>query len=305
MQKTDKRSNIALGTMQFLWTTTEADSYKILDVYTERGGNTIDTADMYTNWVEGLRGGEAETIIGNWLKRKKNREKLFLSTKVRSRMWEGNDGEGLSKAHIIKAIEQSLRRLQTEYIDLYLSHWSDFYTPIEETLSAYETLIRQGKVRFIGCSNYAKKDLTQALEKGEGRTSYTYLQAYYNLIDRKHFETELAPIAKRYKLKTMIYGPLASGFLTGAYRKNTPLPKHDRAQYVKEKMTEENFSILEKVEKIADNHGATISQIALAWFLKKDLTPIIGADNTEQVEVNMRAAEIRLTTEDLNTLNEA
>lgn len=274
---------ISLGTMQFLWTTTEKEAFKILDTYYALGGNTIDTADMYTNWVDGLHGGEAETIIGKWMKQRNNRDKIFLITKVRAKMWEGKDGEGLSKAHITKAIEASLKRLQTEYVDVYLSHWSDPTTPIEETLLTYQSLIKQGKVRFIGCSNYSKDELEHALIVGKKLgISYSFLEAYYNLIDRRTYEEQFLPLVQKYDLQVLPYGPLAGGFLTGA----SPHPA--RADFIKEKMTEENFAVLDSLEKLAQKYNKTIPQVALAWLLNQPniVAPIVGADSVEQIKEN-------------------
>src|SRR5258708_7107668 len=208
-------SKMILGTMQFLWTvTTEKEAYAILDAYVDAGGTVIDTADMYTNWVPGLHGGEAETIIGKWMKRRKNRDKIILISKVRGRMWEGKEGEGLSRQHIMKAFEQSLKRLQTEYLDVYLSHWSDKETPIQETLLAYRELMDEGEVRSIGCSNYTKEELQEALKVGRTiGANYTHIEAYYNLIDQENFEQSILPLVKEYNLQVLAYGPLAGGFL--------------------------------------------------------------------------------------------
>lgn len=300
-------SPIALGTMQFCWTTTAKEAEQILDCYTEFGGNLIDTADMYTQWAQGCTGGEAERIIGNWIKKRKNRENIILSSKVRSRMWEGKDGEGLSYTHIVKACEDSLRRLQTDYLDLYFSHWPDEGTPEEETLAAYQTLIQSGKVRFIGCSNYSAQQLEHALALNQqGLPTYTVIQALYNLIDRKHFEAELLPVVTKYHLSVLAYSPLASGFLSGVYQTNKPLPDNARAEFVKEKMTPENMRLLGVVEELAQNYNATVSQIALAWLLQqKTITGLItGADTPPQLKENLGALSLTLAAGDLTQLQE-
>lgn len=290
--------------MQFLWTTTEQGAYSILDTYYELGGSIIDTADVYTNWVPGLHGGEAETIIGKWLKKRNNRDKIFLISKVRARVWEEADGEGLTRQHILKAIDKTLQRLQTDYLDVYISHWSDANTPIEETLLAYQELIKQGKVRTIGCSNYTKENLQEALIMGSDLgVTYTCLQAYYNLLDRKQFEKNLLPLIKKYNLTVCIYGSLASGFLTGAYKKDKQLPRNARAQFVKSKMTQENFKKLNSIAMLGRKYHATISQISLAWLIQKGYMPIIGADAPGHVLENMKARKIILTKDDMDFLD--
>lgn len=304
MISTKELSRVALGTMQFLWTTQEEEANDILDTYYNLGGNIVDTADMYANWVEGLSGGEAETIVGKWMKRKNNRDSIFLTTKVGAKMWEGNDGGGLSKKHIIKAIEKSLKRLQTDYLDLYLAHWSDANTPIEETLLAFQSLIKEGKVRSIGCSNYTNEELITALQIGERLDiKYSYIQAYYNLLDKRTYEEQYLPLAQQYNLKVMIYGPLAGGFLSGIYRKNKPLPKHARAEFIKEKMTTKNLALIDYLEDLSDKYNASVSQISLAWLISKGYIPIVGADTTLQVGENLDSTKIELRQNDIDILN--
>lgn len=282
-------SKVALGTMQFLWTTDERQAYKILDAYYDLGGNAIDTADMYVNWVPGRRGGEAETIVGKWMRRRNNRSKIFLTTKVGGRVWKGPDGAGLSKIHILKAIDRSLKRLQTSYVDLYLAHWPDPETPVQETLEAFKSLTRSGKIRYVGCSNYSPTELQEFLETAKQLgMSCSFLQAYYNLIDRRTFEDQLRPLVQAYDLRVMAYGPLAGGFLSGAYRQRTPLPAHARAEFVTPKMTKDNFALLGQLDVLENKYGKSVAQVALAWLLQQDCvtTVISGADTTEQVRNN-------------------
>jgi aryl-alcohol dehydrogenase-like predicted oxidoreductase len=301
-------SPIALGTMQFTWTVTEQDAYQLLDAYTEAEGNLIDTADMYTQWVPGNRGGEAETIIGKWIHQKKNRDKLVLSSKVRSKMWEDPDGEGLSRKHILKACEDSLKRLQVDYLDLYFSHWPDEATPQEETLGAYQTLIKQGKVRFIGASNYSPEQLREALTLSERNNlpRYQVIQALYNLADRDHFEHELLPVVKQHRLAVLAYSPLASGLLTGRYRKDKPLTDYARASFVKDKLTPKNLKLLAVLEEVAANHKATMSQVALAWLLHQPgVTGLItGADTTKELAENLHALILQLSPADIASLEQ-
>lgn len=254
---------LTLGTMQFFWTVPEKEAFYLLDAYTDAGGNFIDTADMYTQWAQGGKGGEAETIIGKWMHQRKNRENIILSSKVRSRMWEGKDGEGLSRNHILKACDDSLRRLQTEYLDLYFSHWPDEDTQEEETLRAYQSLQEQGKIRFLGCSNYNPQQLSHALSlKEKGLPTYTVIQALYNIVDRSYFEKELLPLVQKHNLGVLAYSPLASGFLTGLFRKDKPLPPHTRLAFIKSKLTEKNFTLLDILDELALRHQATLPQIA-------------------------------------------
>lgn len=293
--------------MQFLWTCTEKESYEVLDTFFDAGGNFIDTADMYTQWAKGLKGGESETIIGKWMKKRNNREKIVLATKVRCKMWDGPNGEGLSRSHILKACEQSLKRLQTDRIDLYQAHWPDPKTPIEETLSAFETLVRQGKVRYLGASNYSAKEMEDAFKAGEKiGVQFLSVQPRYNLIWRKDFEKELLPMVLRKGLAVIPYSPLEGGFLTGKYRKDKPLPKSERAGGIKEKLTDQNFAVIEALEKIGKKAGKTISQIALGWLLSHPwmTAPIIGANNKKQLEENLGAAGFTLDPEDKKILDE-
>ncbi len=233
-------SNLCLGTMQFGWTAGERAAFDVLDAYVAAGGNFIDTADIYSRWSPGNPGGVSEEIIGRWMKVRGHRGSLIVATKVRGEMWKGNDGEGLGRTHITRAVEDSLRRLQIDTIDLYQCHWPDDKTPIDETLTLFGELIASGKVRCIGASNYSAAQLGHALrvagEKGLPR--FATLQPHHNLVHRKEYEAELAALCTRENIGVIPYSPLAGGFLTGKYRKGQPLPKSKRASRAKEYMTE-------------------------------------------------------------------
>jgi aryl-alcohol dehydrogenase-like predicted oxidoreductase len=305
-----KVSELCLGTMQFGWTADEALSFKILDAAYERGVNFIDTADIYSNWVEGNPGGVAESIIGKWIKRSAiPREKLVIATKVRGRMGSGPNDEGLSRAHIMSAVDASLRRLDTDYIDLYQTHWFDERTPIEETLEALNDLVRQGKVRYIGCSNYPAWRLTEALwvSRYYHLARFDSLQPHYNLVRRAEFERELAAVCQAYGLGVIPYSPLAGGFLTGKYRRDQ-IPESARLRGAQRYFSDQNWKLLETMEKLGqEKGGASISQIALAWLLSNPLitSPIIGPRSLEQLEDNLGAVGLRLSAEEKKLLDDA
>lgn len=303
-----KVSSLCMGTMQFGWSLDETASHRVLSAALDTGINFFDTADVYSKWVEGNPGGVAETYIGNWMKQNKIlRDKIVLATKVRGEMGVGPNDEGLSRKHIMNAVEASLRRLQTDYIDLYQAHWTDETTPIEETLRAFDDLVKQGKVRYIGASNYAAWELMQALWTSDklNVARYDSLQPHYNLINRAEFERELRAVCETYGLGVIPYSPLAGGFLTGKYRKNAPLPESKRAEGRKRAMTEKNFELLFEMEAIALRHKVSIAQIALAWMLADPVitSPIIGATSIEQLNENLGALDIHLSDEEHSTLN--
>jgi aryl-alcohol dehydrogenase-like predicted oxidoreductase len=300
-------SDICLGTMQFLWTADEANSYAVLDAFTGAGGNFIDTADVYSRWAAGLKGGEAETIIGNWMKRTGKRADVVLATKVRGRMWDGPNGEGLSRAHILRAVEGSLQRLQTDTIDLYQSHSPDLNTPIEETLRAYDDLVHQGKVRYIGCSNYNGYQLMEAmlLARHAGRHEYVSIQPHYSLVERENFEKHTLPVARQFGLGIIPYSPLGRGFLTGKYRRGQPLPDSQRASSVQRLLTDKNFDLLDKLVELGKARNATPAQMALAWLLTKEnvSSVIIGANTTEQLADSLGASGLRLRDDEMQALD--
>jgi aryl-alcohol dehydrogenase-like predicted oxidoreductase len=302
-------SELALGTMQFGWTAGEAAAFDVMDAYVEAGGNLLDTADIYASWAEGNRGGESETIIGRWIKARNNRHQIVLATKVRGRTWEGPNGEGLSRAHIVRAAEESLRRLGTDYIDLYQTHWFDAETPVEETLRAMEDLVRAGKVRYVGCSNHPAWRLMEALWSADkhGLASYVSLQPHYNLVHRAEFERELAEVVETYGLGVISYSPLAGGFLTGKYRPGAPLPESARAESVRERyFNQRNFALLDRMEAIGRGHGQGIQQVALAWLMGHPLVtaPIVGANSVAQLEASLAAVGLNLSPEERADLNE-
>ena len=301
-------SEICLGTMQFKWTTDEATSYAVLDAFSAAGGNFIDTADVYSRWAPGLVGGEAETVIGEWMKRRGNRSQVVLATKVRGKMWDGPDGEGLSRAHILRAVEDSLRRLQTDYIDLYQTHSPDENTPIEETLRALDNLVRQGKARSIGCSNYSGAQLEDAIltARRAGLSEYLTIQPHWSLVERQNFEQNTLPVVKKYGLAIIPYSPLGRGFLTGKYRRGQPLPESKRLGSVEKLLTDKNFALLDKLEELGRARGKTPGQIALGWLLTKELVaaPIIGANTPEQLADSLGAVGLKLSADEMQILDE-
>jgi aryl-alcohol dehydrogenase-like predicted oxidoreductase len=300
-------SRLCLGTMQLGWTADEPTSFRILSMAFDAGINFMDTADIYSRWVPGHQGGEAETIIGRWWRQSGiPRDRLILATKVRGQMGEGPLDQGLSRSYVLKAAEASLRRLQTDYIDLYQTHWPDPNVPIEETLRAFEDLIRQGKVRYIGCSNYKAEALRDALETSRKHhlPRFESLQPHYNLVHRREFEGELAQVCQEYHLGVIPYSPLAGGFLSGKYRPGLHVSSA-RAEGVRKYFTEENWRLLEEMDKMAEEKEASLSQIALAWLLHQPLvtSPIIGPRTPEQLYDNLASLSVSLTPQELERLN--
>jgi aryl-alcohol dehydrogenase-like predicted oxidoreductase len=305
-----KVSELCLGTMQFGWTTDEANSTEVMDAFVAAGGTFIDTADVYTTWgPKGLSGaGESEEIIGRWMKERGNRNSIVLATKVRGRMWEGPDGEGLSRARVIRCCEDSLRRLQTDHIDLYQCHWLDLETPIEETLSALDDLTRAGKVRYIGASNFPAWRLMEAQWQSDmrGYARFVSYQPQYSLMDRAGFEIEAMPLCKHHGLGVMPYSPLAAGFLTGKYRKGAKVESTRAANVLENYANDRGFAVIDGLERIARSHGKTISQTALAWLLTNPVvtSPIVGANNTTQLKESLGAVGYRLAPDEMSRLNE-
>ena len=306
-----KVSPLCMGTMQFGWSVSEADSYTVLSASYEAGINFFDTADIYSRWVEGNPGGVSETILGNWIKKSGiPRENLVIATKVRGKMGDGPNGEGLSRVHIMQAVEASLKRMQTDYIDLYQTHWTDESTPIEETLRALDDLVRQGKVRYIGASNYAAWELMQALWTSDklGLARYDSLQPHYNLLGRAEFERELRAVCETYGIGVIPYSPLAGGFLTGKYHKDAELPADSaRTSGVqREYFNERGWNALAAVEKLAAEKSTNVSAIALAWMLADPVisSPIIGPRSLQQLNDNLAALVVTISPEEKAALDQ-
>jgi aryl-alcohol dehydrogenase-like predicted oxidoreductase len=305
-----KVSALCLGSMQFGWTADEAASFAVMDAFAAAGGTLIDSADVYSNWHPGNPGGVSEEIIGRWMKARGNRGAIVLATKARGRMWGGPNGEGLSRAHLIRACDDSLRRLQTDYIDLYQTHWFDAETPIEETLETLTDLVRAGKVRYIGCSNIPAWRLALALGASERLhlARYDSLQPHYNLAYRAEFERELADLCADQGLGVIPYSPLAGGFLTGKYRRGDPAPASARAGSVQKRyFNERGWAVLEALSAVAAEHGAPPAQIALAWLLARPgiTAPIVGANTPEQLSASLAAADLTLSAEQIARLDDA
>ncbi len=304
-----KVSELCLGTMQFGWTTDEAAGFEVMDAFVELGGNFIDTADVYSWWAENNPGGVAEQIIGRWMKERGNRQEVVLATKVRGKMWEGPNGEGLSRAHIMRAVEDSLRRLDTDFIDLYQTHWFDEDTPIDETLRVLEDLVRQGKVRYIGASNYPAWRLMESLWSAEvnGTPRYDSLQPHYNLARRDDFERELKEVCERYEIGVIPYSPLAGGFLTGKYDREV-VPESARAEGAKKKyFNEKGWRVLDAVREVAEEAGSTPAAVALGWLLTMPVisSPIVGANSVEQLKGSLAVVDLSLSEAQVEKLNEA
>jgi aryl-alcohol dehydrogenase-like predicted oxidoreductase len=297
---------LVFGGNVFGWTAGEEASFRLLDALVDAGFNAIDTADMYSTWVPGHRGGESETIIGNWLKRRGGRDKLLIFTKVGMQMGSGR--EGLSRHWIAEEVEHSLARLQTDYIDLYQSHRDDEDTPLEETLAAYASLIEQGKVRAIGASNYTAPRLKQALETSAklALPRYESLQPRYNLLERAIFETDLEPLCRAEGLGVINYPALASGFLTGKYRSKADLSKSPRGALVEKYLNARGLLILKTLDDVAASHAATLGQVAIAWLIARPgvTAPIASATGVDQLEDLVQAASLKLRPEEIELLNQ-
>jgi len=301
-----KVSAICLGSMQWGWTADEAASRAVMDAYVAAGGNFIDTADIYSSWAENNPGGVSEEIIGRWMKERGNRDQIVLATKGRGRMWEGPNGEGLSRVHLIKACDDSLRRLQTDYIDLYQTHWYDATTPIEETMEALDSLVRQGKVRYVGCSNYPAWRLMQALWASDrgNLVRYDSIQPHYSLVHRAEFERDLREVCVAYGIGVIPYSPLAGGFLTGKYTRKGG-DSGARAEGIKQRyFNEAGWRALDAVRAVADLTGSTPTAVALAWLLTQPAmtAPIIGANSVTQLHDSLAAADLTLSTEQVAAL---
>jgi aryl-alcohol dehydrogenase-like predicted oxidoreductase len=298
---------LALGGNVFGWTANEATSFRLLDAFVDAGLNLIDTADVYSVWVPGHQGGESETVIGNWLKRSGRRKDVIIATKGGNVM--SPEKKGLSKAYILRAAEDSLRRLQTDSIDLYQSHVDDPATPVEETLEAYAELVRAGKVKTIGASNFTAERLTASLEasKQHGYPSYVTLQPHYNLVERADYEMNLEPVCVENGIGVIPYFGLASGFLTGKYRSQADLSKSPRGSRVQKYLDERGLRVLSALDEVAKRHDSTPARVALAWLIARPsiTAPIASATNLDQLKDLIAATELVLDGESIEILNRA
>jgi aryl-alcohol dehydrogenase-like predicted oxidoreductase len=296
---------LVFGGNVFGWTVDEPRSFELLDAFVDAGFNAIDTADVYSRWVPGHQGGESETILGKWLAAKPSRrDKVLIFTKVGSDM--GGDRKGLGQRWIERAVEDSLRRLQVDVIDLYQSHRPDPGTPHEETLGAYQRLLDAGKIRAIGCSNF---DATQVADahraaRAHGLPTYRTLQPEYNLYDRASYDGPLRELAIELGLGVIPYYSLASGFLTGKYRTEQDLGKSPRGGGVKKYLTPRGLAILEALDEVSARHGCGPAEVALAWLMAREgvTAPIASATSVEQMKSFSTAASLALGTDDLAAL---
>ena len=298
---------LALGGNVFGWTADEATSFRLLDAFVDSGFNLIDTADSYSRWAKGHTGGESETVIGRWIAQRGRHDDVIVATKVGSDMGEGH--KLLRKDYILRAAEASLRRLQVDCIDLYQSHWDDENTPLEETLSAYDQLLRQGKVKAIGASNLTPARLGEALatSKSKGLPRYATLQPHYNLYERASFEGELQSLCLREGIGVITYFGLAAGFLTGKYRSEADFGKSARGPGMKKFLNPRGMKILDALDQVARRYAKTPAQIALAWLISRPAVtaPIASATNLDQLRDILRAPAIELDSEAIAALDGA
>jgi aryl-alcohol dehydrogenase-like predicted oxidoreductase len=298
---------LAFGGNVFGWTADEPTSFRLLGEFVEAGFDFIDTADVYSRFAPGNQGGESETIIGKWMKQSRNRQQVIIATKAGMDMGEGK--KGLAKSYILRAAEDSLKRLQTDYIDLYQSHIDDPETPLEETMEAFAQLIEQGKVRAIGASNYSAERLSETLEVSKQLKvpRYESLQPLYNLYDRAEYEEKLEPLCLKENIGVISYFSLASGFLTGKYRSEDDLSKSPRGRRAKTYMNERGFRILEALDRVAKRHASTPARVSLAWLIARPsvTAPIASATNLEQLNDLIEATKLELDASSIELLNEA
>jgi aryl-alcohol dehydrogenase-like predicted oxidoreductase len=287
---------LVFGGNVFGWTAGEKTSFQLLDAFTAAGFNGIDTADVYSRWVKGNKGGESEKLIGKWLKKSGKRDQVVIATKVGKEM--APDKKGLSEKNIMSAVEDSLKRLQTDYIDLYQSHDDDTDTPLEETLSAYSRLISQGKVRAVGASNYSSKRLTESLETSMNKNlcRYESLQPLYNLFDRNDFEKNLQQVCLDNEVGVITFYSLARGFLTGKYRSENDLYKSPRGEGIRKFLNHRGIRILTALDNISQIYQVTPAAVALAWLIAQPgiTGAIASATSTEQLSELVKACEIKL-----------
>lgn len=305
-----KVSPLCLGGNVFGWTANVETSETVLDAYMDAGGNFIDTADSYSRFVPGNKGGESETILGEWMQKRGNRNDVVIASKCGSPYLGGKLESGLSRRYIMQAVELSLKRLQTDYIDLYQAHFDDPVTPVEETLRAYDDLVRQGKVRYLGASNFSAWRLTKALWKSDvmNLERYESLQPRYNLIDRNSYEKELEPLCRDQEIGVIPYSSIASGFLSGKYSREGDVPGTPRSTGVQRNYYNERaWGILDVVREVANEAGATPSQIALAWLLARPgiTAPIASATSIDQLKELIGSTEVTLTDVQIERLTNA
>lgn len=297
---------INLGGNVFGWTLDEQESYEILDAFVEAGFNFIDTADTYPWWVNGV-GEQSESIIGRWMKSRGNRDKLVIATKVGSETKE--HGYDISKKHILKSAEESLQRLQTDYIDLYYTHFDDNVTPVEQTLSAHDELVKAGKVRHIAVSNLSPERLEQSFEVAEnhGLSKYVALQPHYNLLERMNYESQYLPLVEKYGLTVFPYYALASGFLTGKYRSDADSGKSVRGKGAQKYMNKKGRAVLDALDKVAAKHSTQQATVSLAWLLAQPHigAPVVSATSKAQLDTLLAAPALNLDAEDLSLLDTA
>ncbi len=306
-----KVSELCLGTMTFQWTADEPTSFAILTEFAAAGGNFIDTADVYSRWAPNNPGGTAETIIGKWLAAgNARRDQMVLATKGRGAMGDGPNDSSASRVHLMNALHASLKRMQTDYIDLYQLHWADLETPVEETLRTLNDMVTAGKVRYIGVSNYPAWFLMKSLWISDARNLVRFesLQPHYNLMHRSEFEQELLPLCVDQKLGVIPYSPLAGGFLTGKYRKGQPVPAGSRGEnnerirkYAESDLGQKTLGAL---EEIGHAHEKSIGQTALAWLLSIPVitAPIVGASSVKQLQDSLGAVGYRLSADEMKAL---
>lgn len=297
---------INFGGNVFGWTLNEVESFAMLDSFVDAGLNFVDTADTYSWWVNG-KGGQSESILGEWMKSRGNRNQMVIATKVGSETQE--HGFDISREHILKSADASLKRLQTDHIDLYYTHFDDKTTPVEETLDAYAQLIKAGKVRYIAASNIAPARLEEsfAVAEAENLPKYVALQPHYNLMERKGYETDYAPIAQKHGLAVFPYWSLASGFLTGKYRSEKDLGKSVRGGSAKKYLTPQGMAVLEALDQTAKKHGTEPAAVSLAWLLTRPNVgaPIVSATNDAQLQTLAKAPKLHLDLEDIELLEHA
>jgi aryl-alcohol dehydrogenase-like predicted oxidoreductase len=298
---------LAFGGNVFGWTIDEKTSFTLLDAFVKEGFNFIDTADTYSRWAPGNKGGESETIIGNWVKKNGNRDKVIIATKVGGDMGQGK--KDISKKYILQAVENSLQRLQMDYIDLYQTHWDDGITPVEETLDAYAQLVKEGKIRWIGASNLSPARLKASLEASakHGYPRYESLQPLYNLYEREEFEKELEPLCLENQLGVISYFSLASGFLTGKYRSEADLAKSPRGEGIKKYLNPKGLRILAALDDVSLRYSTTPASVAIAWLIARPsvTAPIASATSLPQLDALLKATELKLDAAAIELLNAA